>query len=136
MIKTVTIHCPQCDQTCDLFITIDASMLMVTCPECGTPIISYDQDHFSTPVSKKTFISGTCLNPSTSHIIKKITDKSNCIANHDKKMDKCSLRINPARHPNSEGTYSDQKTIEPDDLTNLRIDLAMCKDVSEFIDRL
>jgi hypothetical protein len=39
--KTVTVQCPSCDEISDLYLGSEAFMIILNCPNCGSPLMYY-----------------------------------------------------------------------------------------------
>ena len=44
MIKEMNISCPHCNHSSKIFLSIDPNVIILNCPDCGTPLV-VEEDH-------------------------------------------------------------------------------------------
>jgi hypothetical protein len=138
MVNTLSIECPHCKKTFDVFLSSNASMVILNCPLCLTPLIYYKTRCF---VLSKNQIDRIRKSRQDSTVLKIL----HSIAREEPR----SWRQGSTRHRRSGGVpalkYSARGAgsgtfgcghITRDDVINLRIELETCSDSSQFIDRL
>jgi hypothetical protein len=142
MVKTLSIECPHCNKTFDVFLSNNASMVILNCPLCLTPLIYYKTRCF---VLSKSQIDRIRKSRQDSTVLKIL----HSIAREEPQ----SWRQGGSRRCRSGGMpvvkYSARPAgsgtcgggggnghITRDDVINLRIELETCVDSKQFIDSL
>ncbi|HUI93467.1 MAG TPA: hypothetical protein VLX68_14575 [Chitinivibrionales bacterium] len=132
MINTLEIKCPHCKKTFELFLSNNASMVILNCPLCATPLIYYKTRCF-------------VLNNSQIDRIKKSRQDSTVLKilhSIEKEQPKYSHAAGQgADHRAMYGSQSSSflpgsDYITRDDIINLRIELETCPDSQQFIDNM
>lgn len=138
MVKTITIRCPLCDEESELFLSINPSVIVLNCPECWTPLM-YDRDKIHI-LSENELDKITA--PSTESIInnllKSVSDNNTFNESLPQVRNKSSYQPNKAKtnlmvKVPQIGHQRNRTIISSDDILDLRIDLAQCGDVLEFL---
>lgn len=141
MVQSLTVKCPHCQQVAEIYLSTNACVIILNCPSCNSPIMYFDHKIFILSQNQ----------------VEAIKDKarSSAMMNMLKNMAQPYPQNPPAESlpgwkdtaaPHAAGVVSSgmprnvpvKKKIHigTDDITNLRIDLALCNDVQEFIDRM
>jgi hypothetical protein len=136
MVKTLAIDCPHCKKTFEVFLSNCASMVILNCPVCTTPLIHYKTRCF-------------VLNRKQIERIRKSRQDSTVL----KILHSIAKGQPKARYSYSAGTgeMTDASAgccahppaflpctdyITKDDIINLRIELETCADSKQFINNL
>ena len=114
MLKTVDVVCPECKCKLKLHMSVDPKLALIKCPSCGTPIVLEDDNAAVAPDLN--------YDKLPYHSIREILEKIFKTA----KLDKM----------NGEFIHEHRSEITDDDILNLKIELARCNDVEEFIGRM
>jgi len=131
MVKAITVECPCCHDVWELFLTSNAFLIILNCPKCYKTLLYHH--HKCSLIDQ--------------HQIKQLqsADEESAIRNILKGIIK-----KEAARPGGAPVRSEYQTavlemekmrmvesrITRDDVTNLRIQLELCKDVKTFIDSL
>jgi septum formation inhibitor MinC len=138
MVQTLNVTCPHCQQTAEIFLSTNACVIILNCPSCCSPIMYFDQKIFILSQSQVEAIKNKARSSSMMNLLKKMTRPEEqpvpkLHAHHRAAAEQCTPQI-PAHSTVRSG---DRKIhIGSDDITNLRIELGLCNDVLEFIDRM
>lgn len=134
MVRIINIQCPHCEKHSEIYLSIDPNVIILNCPECGTPLIMEDSDvkevsrdlDMHKPSIRDILDAFKKRNPNTHNDKEFIPDHfKNTVPN---KLSALPFE-NSVKYPNSE-------IISDDDITNLKIDLAKLNDVQELIENL
>lgn len=138
MIRSIKIKCPLCGEESELFLSMNPTVIVLNCPECWTPIM-YANDTIRILSEHEL---NTITAPSAEAVLENFFDK---IA-HKKHMSNRHTRFEEPvpsypkkKHALSGMTHPHQYrdgNITTDDILNLRIELAQCKDVLQFIENM
>jgi hypothetical protein len=146
MVKKVVLDCPCCQKRCDIFLSTNASILLINCPFCSSPLLYYKRESFELTARQLDDIQNHCQETSIVSMLRKIahhalaSSQAQAAAAAPRKTRRRSVRVKShktlitcgvAKQRNPEGIY-----ISRDDITNLRITLETCRDVQEFINSL
>ena len=134
MVKTLTVTCPHCNQVSEIYLSTNACVIILNCPACVSPIMYFEKKIFLLSEQQVKAIKGTTQNATVMKMLDKIAHPEYPAGNvvksikHTKKAasaadSRCVHLFRPER----------QKYISEDDITNLRIELALCSDVEQFI---
>lgn len=134
MVRIINIACPHCEKQSEIYLSIDPNVIILNCPECGTPLIL--EDSGVKEVSRELDIH----KPS----IKDILDAFKSRNQEDTEKIETSKEFFEETTPFelTSGMYENSKNYPPaeqiseDDIMNLRIDLARSFDVEEVIQNL
>lgn len=138
MIKPMKIKCPFCTCEMELFLSINPTVIVLNCPECLTPLI-YDktETHILSEYEMNKIAA-----PSAQSVINSLFDKTTG-KNRAMGYASSSKNIKPFLMKKSKADLSikapkaaPRKKITNDDIIDLRIDLAQCKDVQQFLKKL
>jgi hypothetical protein len=138
MVKTLTVKCPHCLQVSQIYLSTNACVIILNCPSCLTPIMYFDRKIFLLTRNQVETIKNSQQESAVMRMLKRIVKTEAPIRDTAGKI---------VRHCNTElvdrsFTFHQQqvstaeKYISEDDITNLRIELEVCRDSQQFIDRL
>lgn len=144
MVKSLTVQCPHCHQVSDIYLSTNACVIVLNCPTCMSPIMYFENKIFLLTDKQVNAIKDTTHNAA----IMRMLDR---IAHPEVPVEKASLKATahatntsqslsevsggaPAHNISSRSSRDND--ISPDDITNLRIELALCNDSQAFIDSL
>lgn len=134
MVKHIELKCPHCNQECDIFLTTSAYMIVLNCPRCWQPIMFHEDHCVSLNNEQIRQIEDAHADTDVQEVLQNISRNA---------------PLHPATHGDSEAKLSshrrsralvhhpvsvqERQTITGDDITNLRIELAMCDTVEDFL---
>ena len=107
---------------------------MLTCPSCASPMLYFDDQVFILSKNQMDTIRNTRHGRAIMRIMEHIKHNANVLSsclNSDSGADKLSKSLPETVAHGRIPRY--QKYITEDDVTNLRIELELCKDSGEFI---
>lgn len=148
MVKSLTVQCPHCHQVSDIYLSTNACVIVLNCPTCMSPIMYFENKIFLLTDKQVSAIKDTTHNAAIMRMLDRIAHPEVPV---EKTAEKASMKATahttnssqslsevsggvPARNIRSRS--SKDRNISPDDITNLRIELALCNDSQAFIDRL
>jgi len=109
---------------------------MLTCPSCASPMLYYDDQVFILSKNQMDTIRNTNHGRAIMRIMEHIKHNANVLSTclnpcggdgeASKPLPEAVVRKSPVRY---------EKYITEDDVTNLRIELELCKDSGEFISK-
>lgn len=132
MVNTLAIRCPHCLKTFELFLSNNASMVILNCPLCATPIIYYKTRCFVLNDSQIERIKKSRQDSTVLKILHSIAKEQPKYSHAATKM--AESRAGYGSHPPA--LLSCSEYISRDDVINLRIELETCVDSKQFIDNL
>ncbi len=126
--KPLNVKCPHCKEVSELFLGSEAYMIVLNCPSCGAALMYYYGKTFEIDENEVEKIQGNLQMTTVQGILKNINSRETS-KNHT------SFMVKPAeqRATHKAGAPVRERYFESDDITNLKIDLALIKDVNEFI---
>ncbi|MBN1760007.1 MAG: hypothetical protein JW863_16895 [Chitinispirillaceae bacterium] len=138
MVQTLKVTCPHCHQTAEIFLSTNACVIILNCPSCCSPIMYFDQKIFILSQSQVEAIKNKARSSSMMNLLKKMTKpEEEPVPKLHRQQEAVEDRCNPHFSMHSSARSGERKIhIGNDDITNLKIELALCNDVSEFIDRM
>jgi len=134
MVKSFTMKCPHCLHICDVFLSKNASVIILTCPSCASPMLYFEDQVFILSQNQIDTIQNTRHSRAIMRIMEHIKHNANVLSSclsPDIGADKAPKPL-PETAVRGIAPRS-QKYITEDDVTNLRIELELCKDSGEFI---
>jgi len=132
MVKTLSIECPHCNKTFDVFLSSNASMVILNCPLCVTPLIYYKTRCFVLSKHQIDKIRKSRQDTTVLKILHSIArEEPQSCREHGAILPMGKYMVPAAAC----GTYGDGH-ITKDDIVNLRIDLETCVDSREFIKKI
>jgi hypothetical protein len=137
MVKTLAIECPHCKKTFEVFLSNSASMVILNCPLCTTPLIYYKTRCFT--LNRKQ-IDRIRKSRQDSTVLKIL----HSIAKEQPQARYSQYSCGTGEMASAGQGYSAQPAtflpcanyITKDDVINLRIELETCMDSKQFIDNL
>ena len=139
MVKTLTLTCPHCQQVAEIFLSTNASVIILDCPSCLSPVMYFEKKIYLLSKNQIDAIKDTTQNKNIMKMLDRIAHPEHSVlktikkTNHGQNVSAISekqIGIEQALRPARE------KYICDDDITNLRIELALCSDAQQFIDSL
>ena len=137
MVQELRVTCPHCHQVADIFLSTNACVIILNCPSCCSPIMYFDQkifvlsEHQVEAIKNKSRGSGSMMNMLEKMVKpEELPVRKNACCTEMSDATGTPYRIAPPESAPSE-IY-----IGSDDITNLKIELALCNDVLEFVDRV
>lgn len=132
MVRIINIECPHCQKHSEIYLSIDPNVIILNCPECGTPLILEDSDvkevsrelDMHKPSIKDVLDAFKNRNPDQYNDKEFIPDLFKDSPHYNKYS---SAFENSVKYPLSE-------IISDDDITNLKIDLSKVNDVKDLIE--
>ena len=139
MVKTLLVKCPHCNQVSEIFLSTNACVIILNCPTCFSPIMYFERKIFLLSKKQVEAIKDTTRNASVLKMLDRIAHPEHTIRNTAKKLTQVhktgstsgsEFLLDLSSRPDRE------KYICNDDITNLRIELALCSDTQQFIEHL
>ncbi|MBN1129987.1 MAG: hypothetical protein JXA71_13425 [Chitinispirillaceae bacterium] len=138
MITTLSIKCPHCEQVSQIFLSTSVCVIILNCPSCLSPIMYFKHKIFLLDPKQLKRLTSDTRSSMLSKLLEKITD-SEATA-------QCGVKKTASAYHQAAGMVSTahkvtatdrcEKYITDDDCTNLRIELELCHDSLDFINRL
>ncbi len=138
MIKYIKIKCPRCGQVSKLFLSMNPDIIILNCPKCISPLM-YNN-------SKVYILSKKDLKLIEMSPVKSVLDSNYNEADRKHFLIKnISPAQNKSQYPKKQISISSsisstggirKDPISSDDIIDLSIELARCKDVTQFIKKL
>ncbi len=124
--KPIDIKCPQCRENSQLQLETEARMIIMTCPVCNTAMMHYYGETIEIDPSEMERIRGSQHMTTVQGIVRntgnRLPNRRTAVVRHS----------DP--HPvHRAGAPVREKPFGQDDITNLKIELALAKDVNDFI---
>lgn len=137
MVQDLMVECPHCHQIAEIFLSTNACVIILNCPACSSPMMYFDHKIFIlTPQQLQTIKNKNKGLPSLSML-------RNMFREEQEPVQKPSTHLQRAGHmcpkvpPVWENTLNISDPfkiiIGDDDITNLKIDLGISRDVLEFV---
>lgn len=142
MVKNLTVQCPHCHQVSDIFLSTNACVIILNCPTCFSPIMYFDKKIFLLTKNQVDAIKDTTHNAAIMRMLDRIAHPELPVRNSAKKLTQSqggtSVQVATASACSVEVSDRALREIQicEDDITNLRIELALCTDSQQFIDQL
>ncbi|NLW30585.1 MAG: hypothetical protein GXY77_03910 [Fibrobacter sp.] len=134
MVNTLTVKCPHCNQISEIFLSTNAYVIILNCPNCIAPIMYFERKIYLLSDDQLEALKDNANNSSIMKTLERI-------AHQDRFAEKISTqkgRFNQNAASNHLiPVFSGQKRekyISDDDITNLKIELALNTDSQKFID--
>ncbi len=137
MVKTLAIDCPHCAKTFEVFLSNKVSMVILNCPLCAIPLIYYKTRCFVLNRRQIERIRNSRQDATVLKIlysIAKAQPEAKCSHHASGHFQPAAHGGNCCTQPATFLPYTNY--ITRDDILNLRIELEMCADSQQFIDRL
>ena len=137
MVKTLAIDCPHCKKTFEVFLSNCASMVILNCPLCTTPLIYYKTRCFILSRSQIEKIRKSRQDSTVLKILHSIAKEQPKAGYSHYSAGTGEMTVGGAgycAHPPAFLPCTGY--ITKDDIINLRIELETCADSKQFIDNL
>jgi len=136
MVKTLSMTCPHCNHIAELFLSTNACVIVLNCPSCFSPLMYFENKIFLLSKKQVDAIKGITQNTNVLKVLDRIAHAEQ-VTENTTVPEPCKKTIN--FNSSSDSWCNElhrQRDISQDDITNLRIELALCNDVQDFIDSL
>ena len=128
--KPLFVKCPQCKEVSELLLGSEAYMIVLNCPACNAALMYYYGKTFEIEKSEMEKIQGNLQMTTVQGILKSIN------AREQGKSTMASPTAVDSQPSHKAGTPVRDEPFAEDDITNLKIELALAKDVGEFLKSL
>lgn len=129
--KPLYVKCPHCNEVSELFLGSEAYMIVLNCPSCSSALMYYYGKTFEIDEREIEKIQGNLQMTTVQGILKNISARENAKA--PAALPAKVVEERPLRPTHKAGAPVRPSFIRPDDILNLKIDLARAKDVNDFI---
>jgi hypothetical protein len=138
MVTTLNVKCPHCEQVSQIFLSTTVCVIILNCPSCLSPIMYFKHKIFLLDPKQLKKITGASRSSMVSKLLEQIAEAETATHCNIKKSAYIQQNAAPPPVQISKATAVDQaeKYITEDDCTNLRIELELCTDSLEFINRM
>lgn len=137
MVNTLTVKCPHCNQISDIFLSTNAYVIILNCPNCIAPIMYFERKIYLLSDAQLEALKDNANNSSIMKTLERIAHPDRFI---EKFVEKAAYSKHQFGLNNLVPVYSSgherEKYISIDDITNLKIDLALNTDSLKFINSL
>jgi len=135
--QELTVKCPHCHQVAEIFLSTNACVVVLNCPSCCSPIMYFNQKIFILSDAQVEAIRNSAHSSSMMNFIKRMAEPQSNTSSSPPVNAVSQESPPPVPCKEVGGSVQPVKiTIAADDIINLRIDLALCNDVNEFIERM
>jgi hypothetical protein len=142
MITTLNIKCPHCEQVSQIFLSTTVCVIILNCPSCLSPIMYFRRKIFLLDPRQLKKFTGNARDSIVFKLLEQISGAQAAATSpcsSKKAVQSAHMHKNgafvPAVNKLTMGPPG-EKYITGDDCTNLRIELELCTDSQQFIDRL
>ncbi|MBD3393594.1 MAG: hypothetical protein GF418_15780 [Chitinivibrionales bacterium] len=136
VVRNFKIQCPSCHGTCELYLSTNAPIVILNCPNCWTPMLHNHNGVFILSQRQIDDLSRSkefsILNLLERVASREPADARRAAALHDEFRDHAAAMIGTSTPP----VFDARDRITEDDVLDLRIELETCRDSLEFISRL
>jgi hypothetical protein len=138
MIRTISLQCPHCGTTSELFLTSNPRIIIFNCPECWTPQLYFDDKIYELTEHQIEVLKNSSGPSSIGHLLNRIVQRKKHTttllrARRESAASRNRMILEPA--PTGISRHLDHE-ITADDITNLRIELETCRDSGHFIESI
>ena len=123
--KPLYVKCPQCKESSELLLESEAQMIVLHCPSCNAALMYYYGKTFAIDSTEMDKIQGNAQMTTVKGILKNSGAQEGRSAS--------VVRRTEVRASHQAGAPVRESPFAQDDITNLKIDLALAKDVNDFI---
>ncbi len=129
--KPLYVKCPHCKEVSELFLGSEAYMIVLNCPSCNSALMYYYGKTFEIDENEIEKIQGNLQMTTVQGILKNINAR-------ESSKGQTSMIVKPSdqRASHKAGTPIRELHLQGDDITNLKIELAMTKDINDFINNM
>ena len=128
--KPLYVKCPQCKEVSELFLGSEAYMIVLNCPSCNAALMYYYGKTFEIDESEMEKIQGNLQMTTVQGILKNISAREQ---GKHAAVTQSAVDVQPSHKA---GSPVREGQLAEDDITNLKIELALSKDVNEFINSI
>jgi hypothetical protein len=137
MVKTISIECPHCNKTFDVYLSSNTSMIIMNCPLCLVPFIFYKERCFILSEKQLDTIRKSKRDTTVFRILHKIARSGSRPVYDNADFHRNNGNSSEIKYISPPAAFIPGNTcITKDDVLNLRIELETCNDSSRFIERL
>ena len=143
MVKNLTVQCPHCHQVSDIYLSTNACVIVLNCPMCLSPIMYFEKKIFLLSKKQVDAIKDTTHNAAIMRMLDRIAHPEETVRKAAKKITLAHSSNTVCQQVHSSPHAIDvldrsfrERDICDDDVTNLRIELALCNDSQRFIDTI
>jgi hypothetical protein len=138
MITTLNVKCPHCEQVSQIFLSTTVCVIILNCPSCLSPIMYFKHKIFLLDAQQLKKITGNSRSSMISKLLEQIAGAETTAPCGVKKSGHLHQNATASPPAMRELTCAEpgEKYITGDDCTNVRIELELCSDSLEFINRL
>jgi hypothetical protein len=129
--KPLYVNCPKCKEVSELFLGSKAYMIVLNCPSCHSALIYYYGKTLELGESEFEKIQGNMQMTTVQGILKSAGAKEGAKSHASMKVKSVDQR---ATH--KAGAPVRESHFLSDDITNLKINLALARDVNDFIEEI
>jgi len=127
--KPLYVKCPHCKEVSELFLGSEAYMIVLNCPSCNSALMYYYGKTFEIDESEIEKIQGNLQMTTVQGILKNIS------ARESSRQQTVTLSKGAESRPSHKaGAPVRESALIEDDITNLKIELALVKDINDFIE--
>lgn len=123
--KPLKVKCPQCKEVSDLFLGSEAYMIVLNCPACSTSLMYYYGKTFEIDEREMEKIQDNLQMTSVQGVLKNISSRE--------QVRTVAVPSAEFRPTHKAGSPVREFPLGRDDITNLKIELALNKDAEDFI---
>ncbi len=134
MVKTLSMTCPHCEHIAELFLSTNACVIVLNCPSCFSPLMYFENKIFLLSKKQVEAIKSTTHNNTVLKVLERIAHAEPVNESSLTNLCKKVVKHNPSSARLNNEQF--QRDISDDDITNLRIELALCNDVQDFINSI
>jgi len=141
MVQELTVECPHCHQVADIYLSTNACVIILNCPSCASPIMYFDQKIFILTPNQLDAIKNKARGSSMMSMLKKMMRPEELPVQNRAPVQQFheshgSVHQQMVQHKFPVPSCSTKIHIGTDEITNMKIDLEMCRDVQEFIQKM
>jgi ribosomal protein S27E len=126
--KPLYVKCPHCKEVSELFLGSEAYMIVLNCPSCNSALMYYYGKTFEIDESEIEKIQGNLQMTTVQGILKNISARETT-----RQQTATVSKGIETRATHKAGAPVREVPLLDDDITNLKIELALTKDVNDFI---
>ena len=135
MVQELKVKCPHCHQVAEIFLSTNACVIILNCPSCCSPIMYFDHKIFILSERQVEAIKNRTSN-SPADVMRKKAQPEELPVKKNATCRGTGAPFGVSSEVASFQPHASKIHIGADDITNLKIELALCNDVSEFVDRI
>ena len=136
MVQELKVKCPHCHQVAEIFLSTNACVIILNCPACCSPIMYFDHKIFILTDRQIEAIKNRASNNPATNIMRKKARPEELPVKKNVLYGESAASFGVSSNASSIQPHNQKIHIGTDDITNLKIELALCNDVSEFVNRI